>query len=99
MRKVKFTQDLFDMKLGGILSEFPILDVSQLKRLVYLACPQDIEPTSFGPSIEPPPLPVLPPQRPVRQEPLQARPRSIEHGEALDRPGRQGLRQVVEVWR
>jgi hypothetical protein len=28
MRKVKFTQDLFDMKLGGILSEFPILDVS-----------------------------------------------------------------------
>lgn len=29
MRKVKFTQDLFDQKIGGILSEFPILDVSK----------------------------------------------------------------------
>ena len=28
MRKVKFTQDSFDEKLGAILSEFPILDVS-----------------------------------------------------------------------
>jgi len=27
MRKVKFTQDSFDEKLGAILSEFPILDV------------------------------------------------------------------------
>lgn len=27
MRKVKFTQDTFDQKLGAILSEFPILDV------------------------------------------------------------------------
>lgn len=26
MRKVKFTQDTIDEKLGGILSEFPILD-------------------------------------------------------------------------
>ena len=34
MRKVKFTQDLFDMKLGGILSEFPILDVSTHSRPV-----------------------------------------------------------------
>lgn len=34
MRKVKFTQDLFDMKLGGILSEFPILDVSSHIRLL-----------------------------------------------------------------
>ena len=29
MRKVKFTQDKFDEKLGRIISEFPILDVSQ----------------------------------------------------------------------
>lgn len=28
MRKVKFTQDSFDEKLGAILEEFPILDVS-----------------------------------------------------------------------
>lgn len=28
MRKVKFTQDSFDEKLGGILEEFPIIDVS-----------------------------------------------------------------------
>ena len=27
MRKVKFTQDSFDEKLGAILSEFPVLDV------------------------------------------------------------------------
>ena len=27
MRKVKFTQDTFDEKLGAILSEFPMLDV------------------------------------------------------------------------
>ena len=27
MRKVKFTQDTFDEKLGGILNEFPMLDV------------------------------------------------------------------------
>ena len=28
MRKVKFTQDSFAEKLGAILSEFPLLDVS-----------------------------------------------------------------------
>ena len=27
MRKVKFTQDAFDEKLGAILEEFPMLDV------------------------------------------------------------------------
>lgn len=27
MRKVKFTQDAFDEKLGSILTDFPILDV------------------------------------------------------------------------
>ena len=27
MRKVKFTQDSFDEKLGAILQEFPMLDV------------------------------------------------------------------------
>lgn len=33
MRKVKFTQDTFDEKLGRIISEFPILDVSQISCL------------------------------------------------------------------
>ena len=27
MRKVKFTEDSFDEKLGAILNEFPLLDV------------------------------------------------------------------------
>jgi hypothetical protein len=27
MRKVKFTQDTFDEKIGRIITEFPILDV------------------------------------------------------------------------
>jgi hypothetical protein len=31
MRKVKFTQDTFDEKIGRIVSEFPILDVSYLE--------------------------------------------------------------------
>ena len=30
MRKVKFTEDSFDEKLGAILEEFPMLDVSML---------------------------------------------------------------------
>ena len=30
MRKVKFTQDSFDEKLGAILEEFPMLDVRTL---------------------------------------------------------------------
>ena len=30
MRKVKFTQDTFDEKLGAILNEFPMLDVCLL---------------------------------------------------------------------
>jgi nucleolar GTP-binding protein len=30
MRKVKFTQDTFDEKLGRIISEFPVLDVCPL---------------------------------------------------------------------
>lgn len=33
MRKVKFTQDSFDEKLEAILTEFPILDVSQLSEV------------------------------------------------------------------
>lgn len=32
MRKVKFTQDSFDEKLGGILTEFPMLDVRTLRK-------------------------------------------------------------------
>ncbi len=34
MRKVKFTQDSFDEKLGAILSDFPILDVSPVNRIL-----------------------------------------------------------------
>jgi GTP1/Obg family GTP-binding protein len=30
MRKVKFTQDSFDEKLGAILTDFPMLDVRTL---------------------------------------------------------------------
>jgi len=33
MRKVKFTQDTFDEKIGRIVSEFPILDVSPLEHI------------------------------------------------------------------
>ena len=33
MRKVKFTQDVFDEKIGRILTEFPILDVGLLRAL------------------------------------------------------------------
>lgn len=33
MRKVKFTQDTFDEKLGRIISEFPVLDVRLLPTL------------------------------------------------------------------
>lgn len=29
MRKVKFTQDTFEEKLGAILTEFPMLDVRE----------------------------------------------------------------------
>ena len=116
MRKVKFTQDLFDMKLGGILSEFPILDVSFAPNsglpssgshgpnqiayvsldLGFLLIPHLLPLTSLT---ESPPLPLLPPQRPLRQEPLQAGPRSAQHGSTLDRSGRKGLRQVIEIWR
>lgn len=39
MRKVKFTQDSFDEKLGAILTEFPILDV---RYPVYLAYPLNL---------------------------------------------------------
>ena len=55
MRKVKYTQDTFDEKLGKIISEFPVLDVSW--------------PGSGSSSIahvaEPSPFPQLSPQRPV----------------------------------
>lgn len=30
MRKVKFCQDMFDEKLGAILTEFPMLDVRRI---------------------------------------------------------------------
>ena len=37
MRKVKFTQDSFDEKLGSILSEFPMLDVGLPLMLLRLS--------------------------------------------------------------
>jgi nucleolar GTP-binding protein len=36
MRKVKFTQDSFDEKLGAILTEFPMLDVRPIFRSCLL---------------------------------------------------------------
>ena len=50
MRKVKFTQDSFDEKLGSILSEFPMLDVCfplillRLSNDLRLGCIQDLHP-------------------------------------------------------
>lgn len=51
MRKVKFTQDSFDEKLGAILSEFPLLDVSN-EQLVH---PPNLISLLSGPS----PIPFL----------------------------------------
>lgn len=51
MRKVKFTQDSFDEKLGAILSEFPLLDVSN-EQLVH---PPNLISILSGPS----PIPFL----------------------------------------
>ena len=38
MRKVKFTQDSFDEKLGAILEEFPIIDVSVMSLSLISLC-------------------------------------------------------------
>jgi hypothetical protein len=38
MRKVKFTQDSFDEKLGGILTGFPMLDVRPRIFWQYFVC-------------------------------------------------------------
>ena len=38
MRKVKFTQDSFDEKLGAILEEFPIIDVSVMLLSLISPC-------------------------------------------------------------
>ena len=64
MRKVKFTQDTFDEKLGRIISEFPILDVSARHERIT---------KSNADREEPSPLPVVSVERIVRQEPLQTR--------------------------
>lgn len=61
MRKVKFTQDSFDEKLGAILSEFPVLDV----RPSSLFCPNSAYLPSGSPS-----FPCIPHECSVRQEPL-----------------------------
>jgi hypothetical protein len=46
MRKVKFTQDTFDEKLGAILTEFPILDV---RPMICYGFP--LEPDLFVPHV------------------------------------------------
>lgn len=63
MRKVKFTQDSFDEKLSAILDEFPMLDV----RLDWLFSGTVLK-RKTGSS----PIPRLPHERTLRQEPLQA---------------------------
>ncbi len=93
MRKVKFTQDSFDEKLSAILSEFPMLDV----------CPPScVKPRLWSNSatyIGPASVLVIPDERIVRQESLQACPRPITHRAAPHRPGCKRLRPATEVWR
>ena len=69
MKKVKFTHDTFDEKLGRIIQEFPILDVSSMLSGIVVA----------HTSAEPSSVPLIPLERTVRQEPLQTRPGSVEH--------------------
>jgi hypothetical protein len=38
MRKVKFTQDSFEEKLGAILNDFPMLDVRSTNFWRYSIC-------------------------------------------------------------
>lgn len=71
MRKVKFTQDTFDEKLGAILTEFPMLDVSACTSWPCMQCLKG----SLS-SVGPPPFPFLPHERTLRQKSLQARPGS-----------------------
>jgi hypothetical protein len=95
MRKVKFTQDSFDEKLGAILTEFPILDVRFTVVLFFLSFgimlnDRSKNCTNISPAlwilesstgyIGSPPLPVLTHERPLRQEPLQACPGPTPHG-------------------
>lgn len=63
MRKVKFTQDTFDEKLGAILNDFPILDVCTylLTKGIFLNTKMILESPS---------LPFIPPQCALRQESL-----------------------------
>lgn len=79
MRKVKFTQDTFDEKIGRIVSEFPILDVR------YHSWPMPGQQTIHRLTF-PEPSPILEQlaQRSIRQEPLQACARSVEHCSSLD---------------
>ena len=93
MRKVKFTQDSFDEKLGAILTEFPVLDVR------IFAFDWVKESGADWDCVELAPVFGVAYECVVRQEPLQARAGSAAHGEALDRPGREGLRPSAQVWR
>jgi hypothetical protein len=93
MRKVKFTQDSFDEKLGAILSEFPILDVRPLS---YSRA--DILFTPYGTHAGLASVSVLSDECIVRQESLQARSRPITNRTASHRSGRKRLRSATQVW-
>lgn len=89
MRKVKFTQDSFDEKLGAILEEFPMLDVRvHLVVITSFSESDDAGPTS---------LPCFPHERALRQKPLQTRPWSTQNSATLDRPSRQRLCPLAQV--
>lgn len=62
MRKVKFTQDSFDEKLGAILSEFPMLDV-HLRTVFFSLHFANI---ALGPSS----ISIVTYERSLRQKPL-----------------------------
>lgn len=94
MRKIKFTQQAFEERLDKILTDFPIMDVSQIcTRCILTALLQSslrAELASF---------PLSSAQRSLRQESLQARAWTAQHCPPLDCAGRQGLLPPRQVRR
>lgn len=93
MRKVKFTEDSFDEKLGAILEEFPMLDVSILSRSWMKL--RSLIKKLLGST----PIPGLAHERSVRQEPLQTGLGTTSYCKTFDRPGCKRLRPSDQVWR
>lgn len=91
MRKVKFTQDSFDEKLGAILTEFPMLDV----RLNCLAGKMGAEIDTTGP----PPFSIFSDERSLRQKSLQARPRTTPYMQTSHRSSRKRLCPASKIRR